>query len=56
MDTDGRPAGAAVEVRAAGVGGKRTGEIAVQLDEVLGPIGGHFRRVLRCTFFARGPC
>ena len=58
MDTDGRPAGVAVEVGASGVGGKQAGEIAAQLDKVLvlDPIGGDFRRVLRCTFFARGPC
>ena len=55
VDTDGRPAGAAVEVGAS-AGGKRAGEIAVQLDKVLDPIGGGFCRVFRCNFFARGPC
>ena len=35
VDSDGRPAGAAVEVGASGVGSKRAGEVAVQLDEVL---------------------
>ena len=50
MDTDGRPAGTAVEVGASGVGGKRAGEIAVQLDNVLDPIGGDFCYVFRCTF------
>ena len=56
MDTDGRPSGAAVEVGASGVGGKRAAEIAVQLDKVLDSIGGDFCCVLRCTFFAIGPC
>ena len=42
VDTDGKPAGAAVEVRASGVGSKRAGEVAVQLDEVLDPTGGDF--------------
>ena len=42
VDTDGKPAGAAVEVGASGVGSKRAGEIAVQLDEVLDPTGGDF--------------
>ena len=42
VDTDGKPAGAAVEVRASRVGSKRTGEIAVQLDEVSDPTGGDF--------------
>ena len=42
VDTDGKPAGAAVEVRASGVGSKRAGEVAVQLDEVSDPTGGDF--------------
>ena len=35
VDTDGKPAGAAVEVGASGLGSKRPGEVAVQLDEVV---------------------
>ena len=42
VDTDGKPADAAVEVGVSGVGSKQAGEIAVQLDEVLDPIGGDF--------------
>ena len=42
VDTDGKPAGAAVEVGASGVGSKRAGVIVVQLDKVLDPIGGDF--------------
>ena len=33
VDTDGKPAGTAVEVGASGVGSKREGEVAVPLDE-----------------------
>ena len=42
VDTDGKPAGAVVEVGASGVGSKRAGEVAVQLDEVSDPSGGDF--------------
>ena len=42
VDTDRKPAGAAVEVGASGVGSKRAGEVAVQLDEVSDPTGGDF--------------
>ena len=42
VDTDGKPAGVAVEVGASGVGSKRAEEIAMQLDEVLDPIDGDF--------------
>ena len=56
-DTDGRPAGAAVEVRGVQGGRQpRAGGIAVQPDEVLDPIGGGFCQVVQCTLFERGPC
>ena len=56
VDTDGKPAGAAVEVEAFRVGDNRAGEIAVQLDEILDPIEGDFCGVFCCTFSARDPC